>query len=144
MFPSHFINWGTARTYCRYITILGEIMKKFICILGGVLVLLFLFTLPLAAQSSGQRIVPTSEQKAAKKKAKGKTRVAIKKTQPAKAVAAKAKRTRPVMKVWSWYYNPLAWMAVGFALLIGGVIGRFLGFGPIPRLEEEVSEPEAS
>jgi len=106
-------------------------MKKILCVVGGVLVLLFLLVLPSHAQSSGQRIVTIeSKQKAPKKgatkkvtQAKKKIVVPIKRTQPAVAASAKVKATKPPTRTIPLYYNPVVWLVSGLTFLFGGIFG---------------------
>lgn len=130
-------------------------MKKSLCIIGGIAALLIVFSVNFASAKTVDGMIikkqwqKTGQHPATKKKAMAKKPAVetapkqLQKAAPTPAPRMKFKYIQ-VQAPLPWYYNIWTLFLGGSGLfLLGGIIGRVLSFGPIPRrLEENVLHAE--
>ena len=123
-------------------------MEKSFWIIGGIAVLFMLTSDAIAsAKPANPTVAAKQEQrvgKVAKKKVAAKPAVQAAPRQLHKAAPRAQFKYIKVLEPLPLYANPWVLLMGGsFLFLLGGIFGRFLSFGPIPRkLEEHLSAEE--
>lgn len=150
MLPSHFINflkdWGTAGTSRRQFKILGEIMKKIICVVGVTVLFILTSGATASAKPADSAVAKKQEQRISKRHAARKASAkrvveAAPKHFQKKAASGIHFKYIKVKDPLPWYYNFwVLFMGGSMLFLAGGIVGRILSFGPIPREGEEAEE----